>query len=285
MQKIYRFETNNVTERSYGIDKNIDIGDKEKIKKFKNIRYDGLTTVKTNNEEIIVHKITFQNIEKRLEKIIFNNIEKWFEEVFSEHNFTTVYSLLIQISNYFKIQTKKELTNKLIGDIGEICAIRILQNNNIDYSKFYQNTANQVFDFFISKKSFLDVKTTTQNKKKILLNWKQIKDIDKAVFLIIEVSKKSKGENILNLIDGIKNKTDLILEIESFWQNTFMFDKELINSWTIDFEKINYYFLKKEAYPLINIKRDSSITNATIEISTAGFEDYEINKMFKKIFK
>ena len=174
--------------------------------------------------------------------------------------------------------------SKLIGDIGELILILLLQKYDIDYTKFYQIEDGSLIDF-VTKKFYVDVKTTTANQKRFSTTLNQMKERNgKSVkYFIVEINKQRKTSgnfNILDLIEKIKNKSTSIKLMKTFWTEKYKKFSSQIDSWCVTLKDVSAYFFKSECIPNITIEDipNSKLHKVTCEFRCDGCETNTFEK-------
>jgi hypothetical protein len=128
---------------------------------------------------------------------------------------SNLYDIFANINDYFAtVGQHKAMIKDLIGDLGEIIFIYMLQKYGVDYQKYYQKTEDSLYDFNVDGK-YIDIKTTSVKRKIIKLTYRQLITEQKNMFYCIEINKLEGRSNINDIITMIKEKNAYVHELEA----------------------------------------------------------------------
>jgi hypothetical protein len=168
--------------------------------------------VPQSNENLEVHRIEFQNVNRMMFSLITQHIFKFIAQLNDDY---TIYEIFSELNDYFScISEHKKLVKKLLGDMAEILFILLLQEHGIDYKSFYQKTANSLYDFYF-KNFCIDVKAISSSKKTFKTSFKQIINVPEIYFYAFEINKLQNKKNILSLLNEIANKNEYLKGLEN----------------------------------------------------------------------
>lgn len=277
---IYKIKNPNCEVRNseieIGFDTKIKVGGS--VNQYKNFEYIPQKTCLTNKGELKLHILRFKNIDSERKKIIFAILESI--EKFDDNK--TIVDILEMFSDYFSKNDEDFLVNKLLGDIGEACFILTLQKNKIDYSKYYQHTEKSLYDFNFNN-HFVDIKTTSSARKNIYLNWRQISIAKNVSFFVCEVNKVQNNDNIIDLLEKIKNKNDIIKAKIEFWKKKNLKYSNIIDSYTVDPKNVVAYFVDKKTIPTVKIINNGGLIDMIFKISVASAKKIDFCSYMKNL--
>lgn len=277
---IYKLKSYNDSsdELNIGFEVNIKKGDE--LPRYVNFEYIPPKKYQTKEGVKELQVLKFKNITPEREKIIDKVLE--IIEQFDEN--WTISGILEQFSEYFSKSDEDLLLSKLIGDIGETVFILKLQELNIDYQKYYQKDENSLYDFAF-KRSYVDVKTTSENKRIINITRRQIENSKNLWLFVCEINKLNGRLNILDLLNRIKIKSNIIQKRLKYWESklTNSDKKNLILSWTVDFDKVKCYFISNDALPEIEIKKEAGLIDISLKLSTTNCKKLPVESIKKII--
>lgn len=261
-----------------GITNKVELGvELSRFEEFKNIKYQGETTIQHNNSAIKVHKIEFSNLDETsysvVESIALDAITKFDESA-------TLYDIFNKINDYFsKEDRKKKIVKELIGDLGEIAFIYKAQEFGINATQYYQNTEFSLYDFIINKKA-VDIKTASTRKKTINVTYRQLYGADNVSFVVVEINKIHGFSTILDILNKIKYKNDHLQNLQNKWKIISKYFKNIVESWTLNLKSINIIEIDKTIIPDIKILKNGGLTEMRVEINFASGKNKLVSKSF-----
>lgn len=279
--KIYKLNIpHSKNEINIGFDSSIKAGGI--IQNFKHFEYLSPAEYETSSGKVKLHVLRFKDINQEKEEIIFSILSNYVETL--DERRTTILDILETFSDYFSKKDDDFIIQKLIGDLGEIIFVLKLQELGIDYRKYYQLTEMALFDFNFNN-HFVDVKTTSQYKKTIYLTKRQIEAEKDVSFLVCEINKMSGKSNIIDLLNMVNDKNDIINEKIKYWTGKLKTNSNIINSWTVDFQDVVTYFVDDKTIPSVSVLKNGGLIDMQLKISVASSEKKPISEIKKFIEK
>ncbi|MDR2835282.1 MAG: hypothetical protein LBV69_03655 [Bacteroidales bacterium] len=112
-----------------GIEKTAQLGDIKKIDKFLNIVYEGEKTgIDEKGNKYNFHQIRFLEGDENLANYLFSMLEDD-KEINNSMSFV---GIVEYIASLFRNHSTEKTIQKLIGDIGEVLFILLLERNNVN---------------------------------------------------------------------------------------------------------------------------------------------------------
>ena len=230
-------------------------------------------------------KITFKNLDDKQAKFIKDSFLTYLDNL--DENYKNDWFVFL---NDIFSNDSQNITQKLIGDLGEIIFILKLEKYNVLWWYLYQKTQFDRYDFS-SKKYLIDVKTTTDNKSNFLIKYNQLFPAStkkQKIFFIVELIKSSGGLNIIDLLNKITNHNhNVIKRMKQYWLIKYKTGfKDVIDSWTID--DINFvkcYKFNEKYIPKINLQLEKKLIDVKFVFSTTGINKNSTIEKNLHIFK
>lgn len=237
------------------------------LKKFENIEYLGVK--KSDNVEY--HVFQMRNVN---DTFIRNLIENIFEKLKSEKTVTLI-DVFKNIYTIFKYNRIPDKEKELRGDLAEILFLKLLEKNNIDWTKYYISDKNE---FDIQTPSInIEIKSYNNSKKNITTSLKQLipGDCKNRYFIIVEIENTTNKKNILQLITSLKYKNNVTAEIEEKWN---LYGLDFLNKITAD-ENNKICYLNNNLLPHVEITPNKCFVNAKFELNVSFALDNSINDL------
>jgi hypothetical protein len=182
-------------------------GDLELLKTFKNFEYSEPQEYISNNKKVLLHLLKFKNLTDDRKQMLLAIVNEYIEPL--DQNKVTILDIFEMFHDYFAKEDDDFIIKKLIGDLGEIIFILKLQTLGIDYKKYYQPQDFSLYDFNFNGMC-IDVKTTSAKNKAIYISKRQLESTQKIGFFVCEINQLSNFHNIIELINKIIHKNQLI---------------------------------------------------------------------------
>ncbi|MDR2847413.1 MAG: hypothetical protein LBV22_03690, partial [Mycoplasmataceae bacterium] len=153
--------------------------------------------------------------------------------------------------------------------------------NGIDWTRFYHNDENSLFDFNF-KNFYLDVKNSTVSAKCVTVSFSQLgipepKPNKEIKILVTEIERVEGKKNIVELLSLVTKQHDLLNQKIDFWKTV---DTRFINMYTAD-ENNRIFFLKKDKVPVINFVSKGNYSSGKVKISTIDAEELLVKDIFE----
>jgi hypothetical protein len=196
----------------------------------------------------------------------------------------TLYDVFAQINDYFAtVGQHKLLIKQLIGDLGEMLFIYMLQGHNIDYQKYYQKTEESLYDFNIDNK-YIDVKTTSVKRKVITLTYRQLSTQQKIIFYCVEINKLEGQSNINDIIKLIREKNAYVRELEAKWDILYKLNPRIVDSWTVNIKDIVSFKVDPNQIPIIKVVEAGGLHEMKIEVDVTAGNHSSFDEFMKELF-
>ena len=186
--------------------------------------------------------------------------------------------------------TKKVSEIELQGMYGELLAMYILKiNYGLDISKYYQRIDKTKFDFAISEKKKIEVKSTTKPERVHHFLQTQL-DVDSNDIKVISImlQRDDAGMSLFDLINECKDLFShnlfLIVHIESMINNV---DKDDLKSIVYNFEysKSNFRFYDAANMPRLKEKNEEGVFNVEYDVDLTNTVCLSSGKLIDWVLK
>ncbi|MDR0341322.1 MAG: hypothetical protein LBH55_03555 [Mycoplasmataceae bacterium] len=262
---VFEIQTNDENKFSLGFPESLKVGDINKIEKFINIKYVG---IKDGNDELTgkeykYHQVDFLYNDKDFKEFLLNKLNE------QENNEVSLSEILEDMGKLLANYIKEKDVEKIIGDLGEAYFLFLLEKNDIDWTKYYHIDDEEIYDFTINSLTYIDIKTSTNNKNLVHINLEQIKNVtNKNInFIIIKVNKIRGKNTIIDILAKLKYKNNFINSMIKKYSSEEA--KKIIELYTLDLDE-EIYILDDKLIPIIDINNKGALVKAKFEISTAN---------------
>lgn len=229
---------------------------------------------------LVEHNGVAQN--KNLSVLILKSIDKKYIELFVRLTLTLAENLsenkllayFMELKDLFANSKKASLV-ELQGLYGELFSMYVLKiNYGVDISTYYQKEEKRKFDFSITDKKKIDVKTTTKPERTHHFLHMQL-DIDRFDIKIISImlQKDDMGMSLLDLIteckDLFEDNLSLIMRIESIIKNI---DQEELGNlrFNYDYAKENMKIYAANDIPRLKEKNEEGVYNIEYDVTLSN---------------
>ena len=233
-----------------------------------------------NYEFLVEHNGIKQN--QNLSVLILKTTDKKYIELFVRLTLTfaenlsenKLFAYFMELKDLFANSKKASLV-ELQGLFGELFAMYVLKiNYGIDISTYYQKEEKRKFDFSITDKKKIEVKTTTKPERIHHFLHMQL-DVDRFDIKIISImlQKDDMGMSLLDLINECKDLFDdnlpLIMRIEAIIKNIDQEEFEELK-FNYDYAKANMKIYVAGDIPRIKEKNDEGVYNIEYDVTLSN---------------
>lgn len=234
---------------------------------------------------------------KKLSLFILDNNDPKIQELFMRLCFSMMDNINEEqmVRNFFNLKDlfanqKKPSTIELQGMFGELFVMYYLKKiYGLDISKYYQKEEKRKFDFSITDKKKIEIKTTLKQERIHHFLHQQL-DIERFDIKVISLmlQKDDCGMSLLDLINDCKdifsNYLIIILYIETMIKNIDDSDLESIK-FNIEFAKNNLKIFNGEDIPKIKEKDINGVFNIEYDVDLENVQTISKGKLIDWVMK
>lgn len=224
------------------------------------------------------------NVDKNADafiRVILSMVDNLNEEKLLKH--------FLELKNLFSYE-KKILKIELEGMFGELFAMYILKiNYGIDISLYYQKEDRRKFDFNLSDKKKIEVKTTLKEDRIHHFLHQQL-DTDRLDIRVISIllQKDDAGMSLLDLINECKDLFsgyfEIILHIEMMTKNIDIDELDSIK-FNYHYAKTNFKIYDAMKIPKIKERNIEGVFNVEYDVDFSNVQNESIGKFIDWITK
>ena len=259
---------------------------------YKNVTYETPNFYETEKlGKRFCHAIRFTYSDE-LELNFLENVENYLKDSF--YNGYDIDRILKILISHFANRTKNIDLNKLKGDIGEALFIykTSLINSNIGktISQSFHMDDLSPFDFYVKKDNkFIEIKTTT--KANSTINYSSSQNIepnlDVNLFVVI-VRFLQNQKNIIDIYEDIHKLIGLSPQLgikKLTYKSIQLLNEDLLNSYTVNYDDVNFYLYKKEYLPRIDFSVSPKIKKITysLDATISSMDERAFDEIIKEI--
>lgn len=228
---------------------------------------------------------------QKLSLYVLNNTDSKIQELFIRLCFSMIDNLNEEqmVRNFFNLKDlftnqKKPSTIELQGMFGELFTIYYLKTNfGLDISTYYQKEEKRKFDFSITDKKKIEIKTTLKPDRVHHFLHQQL-DTDRFDIKVISLmlQKDDCGMSLLDLINECKdvfsNYLIIVLYIEMMTKNIEDSDLDAIR-FNIEYAKNNLKIFNGEDVPRIKEKDINGVFNIEYDVDLENVQSISKGKL------
>ncbi len=253
----------------------------EQIKKINLhfIKYAGKWSLSNDNQVATnTYVVKFENMPKHLlDSVCETIIEKVENENLSEDK-----ALNFVIDLFQKFKFKKEIKEKLIGDIGELIFMIKAKEVGINADQKIRLSDNNLYDFVFDK-FYLEVKSSSKNLSEIIVDLRQIEEAENKKFVVSKFQLLENQLTILDLYNKLNSNNELILKKKKEYLDLAkdeMSQKILLEN-TIDLNKVECFVLEDQLVPKIKIIHEGGLKKVKCHIGITNCQKISLEELKK----
>lgn len=238
-------------------------------------------------------KIDNKNVCEKMSLLVLKTINSKYVEVFINLILSMIENLNEEkLLNYF-LEIKALFSNErkiskyeLEGMWGELFSMyNLKQYYNIDISKYYQKEAKRKFDFSMTDKKKIEIKSTLKPERIHHFLHQQL-DTDRFDIMVISIKlqKDDKGLSLFELIKICKtlfsNNFEIILYIETIAKNIEINELEELK-FNLEYAKSNFKIFDALTLPRIKEKNVDGIFNVEYDVDFSNIKNKKIEEFNK----
>ncbi|MBS1363062.1 MAG: PD-(D/E)XK motif protein [Bacilli bacterium] len=238
-------------------------------------------------------KIDNKNVYEKMSLLVLKTINLKYVEVFINLILSMIENLNEEkLLNHF-LEIKALFSNErkiskyeLEGMWGELFSMyNLKQYYNIDISKYYQKEAKRKFDFSVTDKKKIEIKSTLKPERIHHFLHQQL-DTDRFDIMVISIKlqKDDKGLSLFELIKICKtlfsNNFEIILYIETIVKNIEINELEELK-FNLEYAKSNFKIFDALTLPRIKEKNVDGIFNVEYDVDFSNIKNKKIEEFNK----
>ena len=238
-------------------------------------------------------KIDNKNVCEKMSLLVLKTISSKYVEVFINLILSMIENLneekllnhFLEIKALFSSE-RKISRNELEGMWGELFSMYNLKKYyNTDISKYYQKEAKRKFDFSVTDKKKIEIKSTLKPERIHHFLHQQL-DTDRFDIMVISI-KLQKDDKGLSLFELIKicntlfsNNFEIIFYIETIVKNIEINELEELK-FNLEYAKTNFKIFDALTLPRIKEKNVDGIFNVEYDVDFSNIQNKEIEEFNK----
>lgn len=259
----------------------IDVEEIKKIRYFY-IEYEGIILATNNNEKCEAYFIKFDTESKKFLEGIIDQIYYYFKEKETKN----IYDAIKYIVNLFTgKKCKKNIIEKLIGDIGEALFMLECKKYQINIDEFFRKKEESLYDFKLPNSKWVEVKSSSKFKNEIVIDGRQLSEAQNKIFVVSKFQILECEKNILDLYAILKSSNILLKEKEEYWKNKTNISGELketiLEDFTIDIKYAEVFVLENQLLPIVKIIKKGSLKNIKCYIDISSSNKISVESLMK----
>lgn len=238
-------------------------------------------------------KIDNKNVCEKMSLLVLKTISSKYVEVFINLILSMIENLNEEklLSHFLEIKAlfsneRKISRNELEGMWGELFSMYNLKKYyNTDISKYYQKEAKRKFDFSVTDKKKIEIKSTLKPERIHHFLHQQL-DTDRFDIMVISIKlqKDDKGLSLFELIKICKtlfsNNFEIIFYIETIVKNIEINELEELK-FNLEYAKTNFKIFDALTLPRIKEKNVDGIFNVEYDVDFSNIQNKEIEEFNK----
>lgn len=266
-QKLYgiAFITNNIREI-------------EKIKKINHcfIKYLGEYKLGSDDNQVVKtsHVVKFDNMPKKLLESIYETIQ----DKMSKENMSAEQSLKFVLDLFKKLKFVRKIKEELVGDIGEVIFMLKCKEIGINADEKIRLSENNLYDF-VFKDMFVEVKSSSKNLSEIVVDYRQIAESSKKIFVASKFQLLENELNICDLYEKLNSHNDIVLSKYKKYKEMLEDEqsKDIMKENTIDLSRVECFALENSIIPKIKIEHEGGLKNLKCHIGITNCKKIDLS--------
>lgn len=261
---------------------NFRIIDKLKSINYCYIKYYGEKLISNDSSlNLKAYIVTFNNMSKNLLTSIRDSIV---EKIINDPSKSVDIAIKEILDLFSKAKFKSDFKEELVGDIGELIFMIKSKEINFNSDQNIRQSEHNLYDFVFGNK-YVEVKSSSKNLSEIVIDYRQIKEVNDKYFVVSKFQLLENKKNILDLYKILNSNNPIIKEKENKyinWSKDEMF-LDVLNDNTIDLDKVECFLLDSEVIPKINIEHEGGLKNLKCHIGITNCKKHKLEELKKTL--